>query len=115
MAERTVVFHTKKYIPTYACQEVALCLTDDWAALTVSGVAIVFATLDNTGRYLGSGGYPYAPRWENPRGEEEFQYSLTYDDTQITDPVADVITCADILDISSDACLWRKFVESQEA
>lgn len=118
MALQTVKFQSKKYIPTYACEEVAVCLTDVWADRVTSGVAIAFAEVQNSGRPLGPRGDRVPPPWENPRGQELFQYELVFDDSQFeTDPETDepyVITCEDIVDFTG-ACFWHKFVDYVES
>lgn len=119
MALQRVTFQTKKYVPTYACSPVALCLTDAWADQTASGLAILIGTVQNTGRVLGRrGNDALPPPWENPRADALFQYEITVDDTQILDdPETEepfVLDCADIVDISADACLWEKFIAFAE-
>lgn len=111
MADIKITVTSKVWIPIRPCQEVVLCLAEGWEAQTVSGLGMVFATVDNAGiRYLGSGGQPFAPTFENPRDEDLFQFDVTVDDTQITDPVADVLTCADVVDVAPYACIFRKLV-----
>ena len=94
---------------TGCCGPVGICLpTDPWAARTVSGAPFIIATVQNTGRYLGSGGQPIIPKFENGRCLDLYQYELTYDDVQfLIDPQTDqpfFITCDDIGDVIS-ACL----------
>lgn len=117
MALVTVPFQSKNPFSTYACQEVAVCLTDAWAAQTVSGVAIVFATLENSGRYLGRGYEDL--ELLNPRGVELYQYALTFDDAQFAidggTGLPYVITCDAVVDITSNACFWHKFVDFASA
>lgn len=103
MANVSLIYQTKTYLSVYGCQDVAICLDSTWAAKTVSGAPIIKATVQNHGRPLGSAGGTIIPPWENPRGEQHYQYEFTYDDTQITDPVTDVIGCADVKSIV-DAC-----------
>lgn len=111
MALVSLNFQSKKYFPVYACEEVGICLDlATWGPKTVSGAPVVKATLKNGGRYLGSAGGYILPPWENPRGEEHYQYSLTYDDTQITDPVTDVIGCADIESLI-DGCVANMLID----
>ena len=113
MADQRVIFQTKKYIPTYACEEVALCLSDDWAGTTTSGIAIIFGTLQNAGRPLGTAGRNPGVPWENVRGSEMWEYEIVYDDAQIVgaDPL---ITCADIVDMQG-GCFWHKFIDYVES
>lgn len=116
MAFQFVDFQSKKYIPSYACSTVALCLTDAWSAQTVSGQAILIGEIQNTGRALGTRGRDQAsPPWENPRGDALWQYTIKIDDTQISVDIVTglpfVLDCADILDVSGDGCFWQKFID----
>ena len=87
MALKTVQIHSKVYVAHCSCQEVAVCVGPDDADKVVADRPFVFGNLGSSGRFLGSGGSPFAPRFENPRCEEEYQYSFTYDDAQMeTDP-----------------------------
>lgn len=116
MADIKITVTSKVWVPLRPCQEVALCLAEGWEAQTVSGLGIIFGTVDNAGvRYLGSGGQPFFPTFENPRDEDLFQFDVTVDDTQITDPEADVLTCESIVDVSPNACIFRKLVEALSA
>ena len=110
MASVTINYQSERYYSPVGCSEVGLCLPAAWAAKTVSGAPIVVATLANSGRFLGSRGYERSPEFENPRREELYQYTVTYDDTQIIDPVTDVIGCADIESLV-DACAADALVE----
>lgn len=113
MALQKVIWQTKKYLGTFACEDVALCLNDSWAGTTVSGVDIIFGTIQNNGRPLGPRGQRVPPPWENPRGVEMYQYEIVYDDAQITG-AEPLVTCADIGDVQ-DACFWQKFVDYVES
>lgn len=88
---------------------VALCVNDAWAGTTVSGVNIIFGTLQNTGRALGYRGQLMYAEWENPRDVDLYQYEIVYDDAQITGATP-LLTCADIDDMQK-ACFWQKFVD----
>lgn len=105
MAIQKVTFQSKRGIPTYACQEVVLCLTDAWLARTTTGYGWVFGNLENNGRYLGIGRPPYPFSAENVRGDEVYQYTIDVDDTQFNGEFT--LTCDDIVDISPDACLFH--------
>ena len=106
MAIQTVNFNSKRFVSTYACQEVVLCLSDTWISRTDSGFGWVYGNLQNNGRYLGIGRPPFPPSFENVRADDVYQYTIDVDDDQFNDTFT--LTCEDILDISPDACLWRK-------
>ena len=112
MALVKVHFDALYYIPqlTKACNQIAICLDPNGIGGQVAnGVPMVFATVQNSGRPLGSGGRPFSPPWENPRCEEHYEYILEYDDAQMNSP-QDIITCEDIQDIVS-ACILQTFIE----
>lgn len=116
MAQIRLTVTSKVWIPLRPCQEVVLCLADGWEDNTVSGFAIIFGTVQNSGvRYLGSGAQPFAPTFENPRDEDLFQFEVSIDDTQITDIEETPLTCADIVEAAPYACLFRKLVAALEA
>lgn len=118
MALKTVHYDVKAlnyYLAqTGCCGEVGICLpADPWSSRTVTGLPFILATVQNSGRYLGSGGSPFPPSFENPRCEDLYEYILVYDDAQfITNPQTQqpfFITCDDIGDIIS-ACLVNYFI-----
>lgn len=116
MAQIKITVTSKVWVPLRPCQEVVLCLADGWEADTVSGLAIIFGTVDNSGiRYLGSGAQPFVPTFENPRDEDLFQFDVFIDDTQITDIEDTPLTCADIVEVAPYACIFRKLVTALEA
>lgn len=103
MATRTVTYSSKVWLPIIECQDVALCLLPEFAALTVSGKKILLAKSSDNGRFLG----PVSPMdpeilWKNPRKLALFQYTFTFDDTQFTIPRG--IACSDIASVF-DACI----------
>lgn len=103
MAKQTLNFSSKSYKQVVGCQEVLVCLATD--ADSASGNGLVVGTVENTGRFLtDTPGYPV----QNPRGQELYQYSITIDDTELAEDV--VLTCADILDFSTDVCILNKLI-----
>lgn len=113
MALVTVTYPSNVYIPLSACGEVYLCLTSEWDALTTSGIGLVLATVENTSRKLDG---HVIPGYEfDPRANDVHQYVFTYDDTQITDPVTDVIECADIVEVIPYSCTVGKLLAAIEA
>lgn len=110
MATQKVIYETKVPLFLLPCQEVALCLGEGWDELTVSGLPIIYATVGDSIRYLGSGGVPLSPIMENARQVSIMQIELSIDDTQITDPETDVVTCADIQCIDPCACMVRALI-----
>lgn len=107
MAQVSVNFTSKVYIPLYVCQEVYFCLTDVWEGRTVSGTAFVLGKVENVGRRLDGHVIPqYAP---DVRGDDLHQYEFTYDDAQITNPL-NVIKCADIVEVVPYACTVGKLL-----
>lgn len=117
MAEQTVIFQSKVWYPTRPCQDVILCLTDAGALKTgddvlpagVAGSSFLLATLQNNGRFLGTGGMTFHPVFENPRDVELFQYELVYDDAQLAD-VLEPILCEDIVEIFPYTCVLTKLL-----
>ena len=98
MALKKIDFQTDVPIHALGCDVVALCLTTSpWSERTVTGLPFIYAVVENTGRYLG--GYS-VPRYENPRREDDYQYTFTYDDAQLEDDQETgepyVVGCEDI-------------------
>lgn len=119
MAKVKVNFQSKVFYPIVGCQEVAISLDPAvWDASRVtSGVPFVIATVENSGRFLGSANNPFAPRFENPRGEEDYQYTLVYDDAQLEDETPGnpyVISCSDIISLV-DKTIADQFAAIQAA
>lgn len=112
MALVRVHYDTPIYIAeaTKACNRVALCLDPAvWAgSQTVAELSMIFATVQNSGRPLGSGGGSFSPPWENPRCEDHYEYIFEYDDSQITDP-QEIVECKHIVDVIS-ACILDTFL-----
>lgn len=110
MATVSLTYTTKKYIPiaTGCCESVYVCLKNTVTQYVVSGKPLILATIQNSGRYLGSAGRAFPPSFENPRCAEEYQYTLSYDDTQfVVDqdtglPYA--LSCDEICEIMPYAC-----------
>lgn len=111
MATQKVIYETKLPIFVLPCQEVAVCLGDGWEDQTVSGFPIVYATVGDSIRYLGSGGQPLVPIMQNFREVAIMQIELSFDDTQLLiDDETDepyVITCADIQSVFPQSCFIR--------
>lgn len=114
MAFQTVTFSSRRFFSTFSCEEVALCLSDDWTARTLDGSGIIFGTVD-FGRPLGNRGYERMWEWYNIRGDELYQFTITFDDAQLIDDPATglpyILDCDAIQDIAP-ACFWRKYVAS---
>ena len=115
MSEVCVKYQSAVYLNIKACQEVALCLPiNPWAGRTQTGTAFIKATVQNSGRYLGSNGFAFVSPWENPRCEEHYQYEFCYDDSQLLidggtgQPY--VFECSDIIDVVS-ACIADAIAE----
>lgn len=102
MATQTVSFTSNVYIPLSACQEVYLCLAEGWDAFTVSGTRFLLATVENVGRSLG--GYTHPMYGVDPRGNDVYEYSFTYDDAQITLPLVNIVECEDIMEVFPYPC-----------
>jgi hypothetical protein len=108
MATRHLEYTADQFIPvsTGGCKEVYLCLKAPWASRLVDG-PFLKATISN-GRFLGSAGSPYAPRFENPRGEAEYMYTLQYDSAAfINDPGTGqpyVLPCSAIAEVNPYVC-----------
>lgn len=105
MADVKLSYPSSVYIPVSPgdCLTVYLCISSEARGETVSGRAFIEATIQNTGRYLGTAGMPVPPSFSNPRGQEVYQYSLVYDSAQFTDP-AYRLNCEDILGIFPHSC-----------
>lgn len=107
MAIQKLTYPSKTWLPitTGICQDVYLCLSDVWAGRTVSGIKLIPATIENTGRYLGNNPYP---EFENPRGVHQYQYALSINDAVfLDDPETEapyLLSCADILEVFPFAC-----------
>ena len=99
MAKVKVSFHSTRYVPIAACQEVALVLNAAGKAKTSAADGFLLATVSESGGFLGSGGYGFSPRFENVRQESEYQYDLEYDDSLLVS-TADPVTCEHILEIN---------------
>ena len=88
------------------CKAMLICLGEGWEDKTVSGRAVVVASLNNTFRRLGYGEYmlPY----RNVRCSPTLQYSLTIDDDQfLTIPESEDKyrpECSDIVDVNPFPC-----------
>lgn len=111
MAIKHLTFSSPTFIPIApgCCPEVYMCLTaTPWADRTLSGYPLVKGTIENSGRFLGSASYPFAPRFENPRCEGDYQYSISYDDSQLViNPGTGFpweVDCASILDVMPYTC-----------
>ena len=100
-------YTTKTWIPvtTGCCQEVVLCLTDEAASKVEAGTSYVVGTIQNTGRKLGmhDGCLPF----ENPRCVDMFQYQIDVSD----DLLSSDLTCADIVSVFTDPCVFEKLTE----
>lgn len=108
MAKQTLSIHSNTYLPVVACQTVKLCLTDEWVERTVSGTAIVEATMADSIRELGTG----AGGHYNPRNTPQVQYSVQVDDAQfLVDLATDapwVLDCDSVVEIIPYACAVDK-------
>lgn len=110
MANQKVSYLSKVYIPVApgCCSEVILCLAEEWASRTDNGLTLVTATIENTGRYLGTAGKAMPPHFENPRCADEYQYAFTVDDSQWgNDPGTGqpwILSCDDIREVNPYAC-----------
>lgn len=114
MANQRIIYQTTKYIPitTGACEEVYICLCDDYKAYTADGSGLVKATVQNTGRPLGPG--PHKPMFERSRPSELYQYSLVYDDSQMALDLGGlpiVINCDWICEINPYTCTTDALLE----
>lgn len=103
MATVKLTYDAKKFMSFYLCETVGLCLDSSWADLTVSGLPYVLAKIANPGRITDSMGNEQ-PKFIYPRPDGIYQFNLSYDDVQITDPVTNVIACCDINSIV-DPCV----------
>lgn len=114
MAIQKITYETKLPIFVLPCQEVAVCLGEGWEDQTVSGLTIVYATVGNNIRYLGSGGTPLVPIMQNFREVGIMQIELSFDDDQFLDDdetdLPFVITCEDIQCIDPCACMIRSLI-----
>lgn len=110
---KTVIpYHSQTSLSTKACQEITVCLTSEWAARTVSGKTAVTATVESSGRNLGSSGMRQDFHYENPRCKELFQYSLVIDLSQFLEETPGnpyVPDCDDIIEIVPFGCLVEAF------
>jgi len=105
MADITVIYQSKTWLPIIGCQEVAACLNfDSWSSKFVNGIPYLFATVQNNIRSMGDGSAMFG----NVRGEYAYQYTLVYDDSQLNvDPATEepyLVNCDDINSIL-DACM----------
>lgn len=111
MADVQIIYRTPKLFSVVGCEEVGLCLDDSWSAKTVSGAPFIKATVLNNGRPIGY--FDLDTIWENVRGNDLYQFSLVYDNTQITNPSVDIVTCAEITGLL-DSCLVDKLIDIYE-
>jgi len=115
MSLRTVMYPSAQMLPvsTGNCQQVYLCLTPTWAARIAGGDPFLLATV-SSGRYLGSAGMAFAPRFENPRGELDYQYELSYESTDlINDPGTGqpyILPCDAIVEVVPYVCTINKLI-----
>lgn len=98
-------YTTSHYIPISpgCCTSVYLCIDTQTSPAITGGRAFILAQIENTGRYLGSGGMYRYPSFENPRCDDVYQYIITYDTSQFVDET-DRLSCSDILDVFPYAC-----------
>lgn len=116
MATVTLNFPSKVKLPIAigCCSDVLICLSSDWEGSLVSGIDLLPATVNNTGRDLS---YDYPTN--NVRCNDVYQYSISYDDTlvsvdaQTQEPY--VITCSDIVEIFPYACVGNTIIDYIDA
>lgn len=111
MAIQTITYKSSVYIPVGlgCCEDVYLCLTEAGAAKTTDGNTLQAATISE-GRYLGHGGQPRLVSFENPRCEDLYQYTISYDDSILARE--DLLTCADISEVFPYACTAASIINS---
>lgn len=100
MAIKTVLYSTPICLRVKPCQEVTIGLIGDWTNKTVSDLPFLTGTVENGGRELGSREDSCCCSMENVRGEDLYQYTISYDDAQLEEGI-DVL-CSDILGVSDD-------------
>lgn len=106
MAIKSVSYKSEVILPIVPCGTVQLCLASGWAAKTVSGVALVNATVSESMRKLsGAGGMSLLARalgW-NSRRQDVIQYDFTIDTAQFIN-TADMPLCAEITGVNPYGC-----------
>lgn len=87
MADIQTTYCIQTYVPVKPCEEVILCLKPEWADKTTSGLPYIVATVTNSGRAGNARYNEFSERYCNARCEDVYQYTITYDDSQlIVDP-----------------------------
>ena len=115
MAAKEIIlpYSTETYLPIKACQKIFICLGDEWRTRTVSGRAVVEATVGNSARRLGSK-FNIFKNWVNPRCNEVYQYSLSVDLTQFKQNPATgdcwEPTCNDVQEVNPYMCSFKDSV-----
>lgn len=113
MAIKSINYQSEILLPILPCSEVQVCLASDWAAKTVSGVALANATVQNSVRELGSAGasiFRRSLRW-NPRRSEMIQYTLDFDSEQFLNE-EELPDCSDIVGINPYGCAVNSLLAS---
>ena len=122
MGIQKVDFQSSNVLPLSACDCIKICLTDEAAALKVTGGnGLINATVGHGVRHLGNGGSRGRGSLLNSlRSGEQFnsrntsvvQYTLEIDDSQLeTNPATQapyVITCDDIVELNPYCCTVNK-------
>lgn len=92
------------------CADVLLCLSSSWEGSLISGIDLLPATIDNTGRSLSPD-----PAIMNVRCNDVYQYAVSYDNTLVSidqrtgEPYE--ILCSDIIEIFPYACVGNTIID----